>query len=272
MTYSLFKGLFRGVSFKIEDLFLLESFQIAYLPGYLPDKEFAAVLWAYPPIKTFIVKKNPDIVGYIDHIMAENGPVSDQQALSNYCDIVTWTIADLLVYNKCPEAYDRLDFHDWDFAEITSITSLDGKIVLDVGAGTGRVTMEAALTAGQVYSVEPVARLRKFIRDKAAEKGLTNVHVVDGFLHAIPFPDGFADVLLTSHALGWDLENELKEFERVTRQGGWIIHCPGTEENSQKNEYGHSRLISDDWNYQFSRYRESDGMKRKYWKRNIRHD
>lgn len=268
MTYSLFKGLFRGVTFRVEDLYLLESFQVGYLPGYLPEKEFAAVLWGYPPIRTFLEKKNPSVTGYIEHIVSENGPAPDRQALAACADTVLWTIADLLVYSKCPEAYDRQEFNRWDFREVTSIVPLDGKVVIDTGAGTGRVTLEAALTARQVFAVEPVTRLRQFIRDRAGERGLNNVFVLEGFQHMIPLPDGFADVLITSHALGWNLEDELREFERVTRKGGYIIHCPGTAEMVSSDDYKHQRLISPDWGYEQSRYREADGWKRKYWKRN----
>ena len=84
---------------------------------------------------------------------------------------------------------------------------------------------------------------------------------------ANPFilPDNYADVLITSHALGWKLEDELWEFERVVKKGGFIIHCPGTADEDG-DEYVHYRLISPDWQYDFSGYRESDGWKRKYWK------
>ena len=266
MTYTLFKNIFKGNTFRVEDLYLLESFQISYLPGYLPEREFAAVLWAYPPIKTFLEKKFPGIISFIEHVIAEYGPAKDQQQLEEYSDTVVWTIADLLVYNKCPQEYDKQEFNKWDFTEVTSITPLDGKVVIDSGAGTGRVTLEAALTAKYVYSVEPVTRLRQFIREKAKEMGLTNVFVLEGFQHSIPLPDEFADVLLTSHALGWQLEEELQEFERVTRKGGHIIHCPGTAEESRDDEHKHQRLVSEDWQYKFSRYMEADGWKRKYWK------
>ncbi len=267
MTYSLFRNIFKGVSLKVDDLYLLESFQISYFPGYMPERELAAILWAYPPIKTFLEKKNPEIIPFIGHVMSENGPAKDQQQLEEYIDTVVWTIADLLVYNKCPQAYDRQEFHKWDFTEVTSITPLEGKVVIDTGAGTGRVTLEAALTAKYVYSVEPVTRLRQFIREKAEEKGLKNVFVLEGFQHSIPLPDEFADVLITSHALGWHLEEELQEFERVTRKGGYIIHCPGTAEESRDDELKHLQLVSPDWQYEFSRYQEADGWKRKYWKR-----
>jgi hypothetical protein len=47
-----------------------------------------------------------------------------------------------------------------------------------------------------------VTRLKQFIHARASEADLDNAFVVDGFLHAIPLPDGFADVLITLHALG----------------------------------------------------------------------
>jgi len=264
-TYDKFKGIFKGISLEVDDLYLLESFQIGYFPGLIPEPEFAAVLRAYPSIRQFLVKKCPSISEFFEKVISENPPKANERKLTAYIDKVVWTIADLIVYNKCPEVYDKLEFHGWDFREITLMVTLDDKVVIDGGAGTGRVTLEAARSARRVYGVEPVTRLRQFIRDKASEAYLKNVFVVDGFLDEMPLPDNCADVLITSHALGWKLENELWEFERVVKRGGFIIHCPGTA-NEDGDEYVHYRLISPDWQYEFSGYRESDGWKRKYWK------
>lgn len=258
-----FRDMFGGVSLEVEDFYLLEDFQIGYLPGWVPEQDLAAVLQAHPSIKRFLIKKYPPITSFIERVMVQSAPAFDEQELRERSENLVWTIADILVYNKCPEAYDSQAFHNWDFSEVTTVTSLEDKVVIDGGAGTGRVALEAAQTAHQVFAVEPVARLRRFIRDKTAEVGLYNVFVIDGFLHTIPLPDGFADVLITSHALGWRLEEELKEFERVVRNGGYIIHCPGTAEGEEKQ---HSRLVSSEWRYEFSRYKEVDGWKRKYWK------
>ena len=104
-----------------------------------------------------------------------------------------------------------------------------------------------------------------FLRERAVDLALLNVYAIDGFDHAIPLPDGFADVLITSHALGWRLEAELREFERVVRPGGSIVHCPGTSEASPE-EATHATLVSPRWGYACARYREADGWKRKYWK------
>jgi hypothetical protein len=50
----------------------------------------------------------------------------------------------------------------------------------------------------------------------------------------------------------------------VVKAGGHIIHCPGTAEGEEEQ---HARLVSSDWGYEFSRYEETDGWKRRYWKR-----
>lgn len=256
--------MFAGIDLEIEDLYLLEPFQIEYLPGWVPERELASVLRAHSPIEQFLRSTAPSISRFLDATKTRHPPTC-RSDLAGAEQVVVWTIADLIVYSKSPEHYDRLEFHSWDFAELTNITSLDGKVVVDVGAGTGRVALEAALTAATVFAVEPVTRLRRFICDKAAKDGLRNIHAIDGFGHSIPLPNDFADIVITSHALGWQLDAELAEFERVAAPGGYIIHCPGTAEIAAE-EQQHRRLIDSAWNYRFARYREADGWKRKYWK------
>jgi len=256
---------FKEVDLHIEDLFLLEPFQIEYFPGWVPERELAAVLRAHPAIDRFLRTRAPAIAPFLDATRARHPLSAGRSDLAQSEETLIWTIADLVVYNKCPEVYDGLDFHNWDFAEVTNITPLEGRVVVDVGSGTGRVALEAATTASAVVAVEPVPRLQRFIRDKAALSGRRNIRVVAGFGHDIPLPDDSADVVITSHALGWRLEDELAEFERVVAPAGYIIHCPGTAEIAAE-EQQHRRLIEPAWNYRFARFREADGWKRKYWK------
>ncbi|UCB44103.1 MAG: hypothetical protein JSV77_05585 [Dehalococcoidales bacterium] len=61
-----FKLMFKGVSLDAEDLLLLESFQISYLPGWVPEQEFAALLIAHPDIKRFLVNKCPTIAYFVE--------------------------------------------------------------------------------------------------------------------------------------------------------------------------------------------------------------
>lgn len=118
-------NMFRDVFLEVDDLYLLEAFQISYLPGWVPERELAAVLWAHPSIKGFLVKKCRSIIGFVDSIMAKFGPAVGPQELGACGDKLVQTIADLLVYNKCPEVYDIQEFHNWDFREVTGIATLE---------------------------------------------------------------------------------------------------------------------------------------------------
>ena len=138
------KKLFANVDLEIEDLYLLESSQIEYLPGWIPERELALVLWAHPSIDRFLRIKCPEVTRFLDAAKARFVWSEDRSDLARAEEEVVWTIADLIVYNKCPDVYDGLEFHSWDFAEVTSITPLDGKVVVDVGSGTGRVALSAA--------------------------------------------------------------------------------------------------------------------------------
>lgn len=250
---------------EFEDFYLLEEFQITYLPGWVPEKEFAVALWANPSIEGFLKRKCPVITDFINRIKKENEPVKDNNELTICIKKVLQTCSDILIYNKCPEVYDKLEFHNWDFKEVTSKISLDDKIILDGGSGTGRVALEAAKYARYVFAMEPVARLRQFIKDKTKRDGINNLYVMYGSLHSIPLPDNSVDVLITSHALGWQLEEELREFERVVKNQGYIIHCPATIDAPSQT---HNELLEK--GYDFDRYEEADGWKRKYWKKVIK--
>jgi cobalt-precorrin-6B (C15)-methyltransferase len=57
-----------------------------------------------------------------------------------------------------------------------------GQIMLDIGAGTGAVAIEAArlLPTGAVYAIEPLAERVQIIRENAANFGLANLFAVHG--------------------------------------------------------------------------------------------
>ena len=137
------RRLFHGVDLKVEDLFLLESFQIEALQNRVPEKEFAAVLFAHPYIKCFFINKRPPITEYIQKVQDKNGPAKNKKELAEFSDRLIWEIAELIIYNKYPEIYDARVILGWDFKDITSIVSLKDKIVIDAGAGTGRVAFKA---------------------------------------------------------------------------------------------------------------------------------
>ena len=65
------------------------------------------------------------------------------------------------------------------------------------------------------------------------------------------------------------LRDRVKELLPPDEKGGFIIHRPGASEDAielQGDENLHRRLTSSKWQYQFTRYKEADGWKIKYWK------
>ena len=227
------RGQFPGLDPEADDLFLLEAHQVAQLPDRAPDRELAAVLHARPRLRRFLVARCPPIEEFLRRIAAEHGPVGPDE-LAACEDELMWEIADWVVYQRAP---DRLDVepdeaHDPCWTAISDVAAghgvdLHDQVVVDAGAGTGRLTFLAAPTARHVFAVEPVAALRRHVRERAARQGIGNVFVLDGCLDQIPLPAATADVLMTRQAIGWRLDAELREVERVTKVDGLAIHLLG---------------------------------------------
>lgn len=87
--------------------------------------------------------------------------------------------------------------------------------VLDLGAGTGRLT-ERLLSVGiDVIAVEPLADMRAFI-PSAAE-------ALDGTAEAIPLPAASVDAVVAGQAFHWfDVPRAMAEIARVLRPGGTV--------------------------------------------------
>lgn len=87
--------------------------------------------------------------------------------------------------------------------------------VLDLGAGTGRLT-EVLLGLGlDVVAVEPAEQMRALIPGRA--------EVLAGTAEQIPLPDACVDAVLVGQAFHWfDVEPALVEIARVLRPGGTV--------------------------------------------------
>ena len=235
------RGLFPTLELEVADLFALEAHQIAELPTRAPDRELAEVLHAHPEVRTFLEVRHPPIADHLTRVLAAHPPSEGADTVKSEQDLV-WEIGDLLVYDTAPELLDALPTNDWDFGVVADLVDLGGKTVIDAGAGSGKVAFGAVSLARHVYAVEPVARLREFMREKAAASGISNLFVLDGTLDAIPLPTDTADVLLTCRAIGWRLEEELVEIERVVKDGGIALHL-GLPHPPSGDDPRHRRLI-----------------------------
>jgi SAM-dependent methyltransferase len=86
--------------------------------------------------------------------------------------------------------------------------------VLDLAAGTGKLTRLLVPTGARVVAVEPVDAMRA---------KLAGVEVLDGTAEAIPLPDASVDVVTVGQAFHWfDPPAALAEIDRVLRPGGGL--------------------------------------------------
>lgn len=91
-----------------------------------------------------------------------------------------------------------------------------GAPVLDLGAGTGKLSRVLLAVGLDVIALEPQATLREVLaRSIGADR------VLDGLAEAIPLPDGSVDGVTAADAFHWfDRPRALEEIRRVLRPRG----------------------------------------------------
>jgi SAM-dependent methyltransferase len=90
--------------------------------------------------------------------------------------------------------------------------------VLDLAAGTGKLSAGLVPLVGRVVAVEPVAEMRRVLSAR-----LPRVEAVAGTAEAIPLADGAVDAVIVGAAFHWfDAEAALREIHRVLRAGGGL--------------------------------------------------
>lgn len=118
-----------------------------------------------------------------------------------------------LTFGAHADAYERAR-PAWPDEAARWLVPAGARLVVEVGAGTGKLTRALAAVAPRVLAVEPDLRMLAVL----LEHGLEGV---DGSAEAIPVGDGEADAVVAGSSLHWfDLERALPEFHRVLRPGG----------------------------------------------------
>lgn len=124
-----------------------------------------------------------------------------------------WT----LVYHLEPERWDALARVEPVASEL--ITQLPRvQRAMDVGAGSGRLTMHLALRADVVAAIEPALGLAGMLRERMPG----HVHTIAAWAETMPVRDGWSQLTAACGVFGPD-SAVLSELERVTGAGGVIV-------------------------------------------------
>lgn len=93
-----------------------------------------------------------------------------------------------------------------------------GRQVVELAAGTGKLTALLADVGADIVAVEPVASMRDLLR-----VWLPGVPVLAGVAEALPLADGSVDAVVVARAFHWfDARRAMDEIARVVRPGGGL--------------------------------------------------
>ena len=145
---------------------------------------------------------------------------------------------DLLeIYRNQPARYDLLvSREDWQgnlLPAIESLCRLEGSTVVELGAGTGRVTRLLVRRARFVSAFDASQPMLSVAEDLLRRDGSTNWRTVVADHRSLPIPDGSADLVIG----GWTISSipaaektvepgvgrALAEMKRAARPGGRIV-------------------------------------------------
>ena len=118
-----------------------------------------------------------------------------------------------LTFGAHAEAYERAR-PAWPEDAVRWLVPEGAQLVVELGAGTGKLTRAMAALGARVVAVEPDPRMLAVLRRLGLEG-------VEGSAEAIPLGDGVADAVVAGSSLHWfELELALPEIHRVLRPGG----------------------------------------------------
>ncbi len=136
-----------------------------------------------------------------------------------------------LTYWKTPYWYDALTSGERMHPGILPALreELAGKIVADIGAGSGRLTLAClAQRTARIHAIDPCPALLRVLAHKACGgTAQTPLTLQRGSFEALPLPDDSIDTIVSCAAFTVEehqkAQDRLREMHRILKPGGRII-------------------------------------------------
>jgi SAM-dependent methyltransferase len=121
-------------------------------------------------------------------------------------------------FGGAAEVYDRVRPGYPDAAVSWLARTLDLRHVVDLAAGTGKLTVPLLGVAERVTAVEPSEGMLRVLREVAPQ-----AESMKGTAESLPLPEGSADAVVVAQAFHWFANDAaLAEIHRVLRPGGGL--------------------------------------------------
>jgi len=121
-----------------------------------------------------------------------------------------------MVYELEPKLWDAVSQAEPIHPQILAKLEIDGRRVLEVAAGSGRLTVYLCPRASELVCVEPSSGLRRILAGRCP-----SADVRSGFFHPLPIADGWADLTVACAGIPPD-PGIVLELERATAPGGTL--------------------------------------------------
>lgn len=128
----------------------------------------------------------------------------------------------------------REDYQENILSALQNITSLENRVVLDLGAGTGRLACMLAPLASYVYAFDIAPDMLHVCRQKLTESGQSNWEINIADHRKLPVADHSADLVVSGWSVSYlavwnpeswraELDQALAEMNRVLKPGSFIV-------------------------------------------------
>lgn len=142
------------------------------------------------------------------------------------------------IYKTEGDKYEALiareDYQGNILKSLREITDLDNRLVLDLGAGTGRLACMLAPYVSRIRAFDISDEMLRVCKQKFTASGLSNWQVDIADHRQLPVPDQSADLVVSGWSVSYlavwnpdtwreEMEKWLDEMKRVLRPGSFIV-------------------------------------------------